>query len=96
MSSGACVLELHQKSVTKESWPVLQWGAGDGGVWHAVTNTLHCYGRAEGFKGAARAALAQWTRCLLGAAAACRCSGGGGARLRPHAGSQPEDGKQAD
>lgn len=68
VSSGACVLELHQKSVTKESWPVLQWGAGDGGVWHAVTNTLHCYGRAEGFKGA-RAGSA----CAVDSMPAGRC-----------------------
>lgn len=44
------VLELHQKSITKESWPVLQWAGDDSGLWHAVTNTVHFYGRAEGFK----------------------------------------------
>ena len=51
MASQQCVLELHQKSVTKESWPVLQWAGDDSGVWHAVTNTVHFYGRADGFKG---------------------------------------------
>lgn len=57
MSSGACVLGLHQKGITKEAWPVLQWAPGDAGVWHGVTNTLHFYGVADGFKGEPPAGL---------------------------------------
>lgn len=56
VESRGCALELFQKSVTKESWPPLQWAADDAGCWHAVTNTLHFYARGEdgGFKGARR------------------------------------------
>lgn len=62
VSSGACVLGLHQKSVTKEAWPVLHWAPSDAGVWHGVTNTLHFYGTADGFKGAAWHRLCQGPR----------------------------------
>jgi hypothetical protein len=51
VAAQAPVLELHQKSVTKESWPVVQWAGDDSGAWHGVTNTVHFYGRADGFKG---------------------------------------------
>lgn len=45
------VLELHSKSVTKESWPLVQWTAGDAAAYHMVTNTVHIYSRNDGFKG---------------------------------------------
>jgi uncharacterized protein with WD repeat len=62
--SGATpAMELHQKSVTKEGWPVLRWAPGDAGVWHAVTNTLHFYGRDAGFKGES-VSVALWLRFL--------------------------------
>lgn len=77
MSSGACVLGLHQKSVTKEAWPVLQWAPGDVGAWHGVTNTLHFYGVADGFKGARDPA---GTAC-------CLCQGWEACRLCSRAGA---------
>lgn len=50
VGSGAAVLELGVKSVNKESWPLLQWSQGDDAVYHGVTNTVHQYSKASGFK----------------------------------------------
>eukprot|EP00879_Flechtneria_rotunda_P022706 GHRR01023981.1.p1 GENE.GHRR01023981.1~~GHRR01023981.1.p1 ORF type:complete len:618 (+),score=248.82 GHRR01023981.1:243-2096(+) len=50
VASGSLVLAVSVKSVNKESWPILQWGHGDEAVYHGVTNTVHHYKRAEGFK----------------------------------------------
>jgi hypothetical protein len=44
------VLELGVKSVNKEAWPLLQWAQGDEAAFHGVTNTVHQYSRASGFK----------------------------------------------
>ncbi|WIA28435.1 hypothetical protein OEZ86_010979 [Tetradesmus obliquus] len=49
-ATGSVVLELGAKSVNKEAWPLLQWGAGDEAAFHGVTNTVHQYSRASGFK----------------------------------------------
>lgn len=51
VASQAPVLELHAKSVTKESWPLVQWGPADSAAFHAVTNTVQVYRRDDGFKG---------------------------------------------
>eukprot|EP00775_Hariotina_reticulata_P012065 gene12064-12206_t len=52
VASGLVVLELGVKSVNKESWPLLQWSHGDEVLYHSVTNTVHQYSRATGFKAA--------------------------------------------
>jgi hypothetical protein len=41
VASNACVLELHQKSVTKEGWPVLQVRARAGALGVGGTAALH-------------------------------------------------------
>lgn len=48
---SACrpVLELHQKSVTRDSWPAVQWRPDDSSAYHCVTNNVHVYERANGF-----------------------------------------------
>lgn len=51
VSSGAVVFEVGAKSVHKEAWPLLHWGAEDVTLFHGVTNTVHQYSRADGFKG---------------------------------------------
>lgn len=51
LSTCSVVFEVGVKSVTKESWPLLHWCHGDEGVYHGVTNTVHQYSRADGFKG---------------------------------------------
>lgn len=53
VSTGTVVLELFQKSITRDTWPVLQWGHDDAQLFHMVTNTVHVYSRADGFKGTA-------------------------------------------
>lgn len=50
VTTGAVLLELGVKSVNKEAWPLLHWGAGDEAVYHGVTNTVHQYSKASGFK----------------------------------------------
>ncbi|MEW5320441.1 MAG: hypothetical protein WDW38_011515 [Sanguina aurantia] len=49
LATKACVLALCQKTVNKDSWPVLEWSCDDSVVVHMVTNTLHCYSRQDGF-----------------------------------------------
>ncbi|KAF6264398.1 eukaryotic translation initiation factor eIF2A-domain-containing protein [Scenedesmus sp. NREL 46B-D3] len=49
-ATGAVVLELGVKSVNKENWPLLHWAQGDDAAFHGVTNTVHQYSRASGFK----------------------------------------------
>jgi uncharacterized protein with WD repeat len=49
-ASGAVVLQLGVKSVNKEAWPLLHWAQGDEAAFHGVTNTVHQYSRASGFK----------------------------------------------
>jgi uncharacterized protein with WD repeat len=58
-ATGAVVLELGVKSVNKEAWPLLQWGQGDEAAFHGVTNTVHQYSRASGFKSKC------WIICVL-------------------------------
>lgn len=50
-ATGAVVFEVGAKSVHKEAWPLLHWGANDTSLFHGVTNTVHQYSRADGFKG---------------------------------------------
>lgn len=57
-ATGSVVLELGAKSVNKEAWPLLQWGAGDEAAFHGVTNTVHQYSRASGFK-------SEWLACAF-------------------------------
>lgn len=45
------MFEVGVKSVNKEAWPLLHWSAGDVSLFHGVTNTVHQYSRADGFKG---------------------------------------------
>lgn len=40
-SDGQCVLELHQKQVTRESWPAVQFSPDDALAFYATSNTLH-------------------------------------------------------
>jgi translation initiation factor 2A len=49
-ATGAVVLELGVKSVNKENWPLLHWAQADEAAFHGVTNTVHQYSRASGFK----------------------------------------------
>jgi hypothetical protein len=49
-SSGGIVFEVGAKSVNKEAWPLLHWSQGDVSLFHGVTNTVHQYSRADGFK----------------------------------------------
>lgn len=51
VSTGAVVFEVGAKSVHKEAWPLLHWGTDDKSLYHGVTNTVHQYSRADGFKG---------------------------------------------
>lgn len=51
LATKACVLALSQKTVNKDSWPLLEWACDDSVVVHMVTNTLHCYNRQDGFSG---------------------------------------------
>lgn len=51
VSSGSVVFEVGVKSINKEAWPLLHWGANDAVLFHGVTNTVHQYSRADGFKG---------------------------------------------
>lgn len=51
VASGGVVFEVGAKSVHKEAWPLLHWGAEDASLFHGVTNTVHQYSRADGFKG---------------------------------------------
>lgn len=57
VSTGAVVFEVGSKSVHKEAWPLLHWGTNDQSLFHGVTNTVHQYSRADGFKGERRALL---------------------------------------
>jgi translation initiation factor 2A len=54
VSTGAVVFEVGSKSVHKEAWPLLHWGTEDQSLFHGVTNTVHQYSRADGFKGECR------------------------------------------
>jgi uncharacterized protein with WD repeat len=51
VASSAVVFEVGAKSVHKEAWPLLHWGAEDASLFHGVTNTVHQYSRGDGFKG---------------------------------------------
>lgn len=50
MSSGSVVFEVGAKSVNKDAWPMLHYGPQDASLFHGVTNTVHQYSRADGFK----------------------------------------------
>jgi hypothetical protein len=51
VSTGAVAFEVGARSVHKEAWPLLHYGADDASLFHGVTNTVHQYSRADGFKG---------------------------------------------
>lgn len=50
VSSGSVVFEVGAKSVHKDAWPMLHYGPQDASLFHGVTNTVHQYNRADGFK----------------------------------------------
>ena len=48
---AAAVVVVCRKSITKETWPIIQWSADDSTCSFSVTNTVHVCSRAEGFAG---------------------------------------------
>jgi hypothetical protein len=69
VSSGTVVFELGVKSVNKDAWPMLHYGPQDASLFHGVTNTVHQYSRADGFK-------SELTLFCMMTAASCCCEGG--------------------
>jgi hypothetical protein len=61
------VFEVSAKSVHKEAWPLLHYGADDATLFHGVTNTVHQYSRADGFKGEMlqQNTRYRWPHCLV-------------------------------
>ncbi|EFJ45878.1 eukaryotic translation initiation factor [Volvox carteri f. nagariensis] len=49
LATGACVFSHAAKQVNKDSWPLLHWTSDDQAFMHVVTNTVHVYGRSDGF-----------------------------------------------
>ena len=52
VSSGELAWGLHQKSITGDKWPAIKWDSDETAVFHMVTNNVHVYKSANGFKGA--------------------------------------------
>ncbi|CAD7701889.1 unnamed protein product [Ostreobium quekettii] len=50
VSSGELVWELHQKPITAEKWPAIKWNTDETAAFHMVTNNVHVYNPADGFK----------------------------------------------
>jgi hypothetical protein len=71
LADGAAVFQVGVKSLNKDAWPLLHWSHGDAALLHAVTNTVHQYAAADGFKGAR-------LRGVCVCVCVCVCGGGVG------------------
>ena len=53
LASGEVVVQLFQKTMSKEAWPALQLTSDESLVAHMVTNTVNIYSTADFSQGAA-------------------------------------------